>query len=292
MQLCALDTDGELIFASHAEKQQVYRCMECGCSVRMRKGLHRQPHYYHTHPNRGCRQHGKGMAHLYLQRLLKDRIATTDVEIECRFPSIGRIADVAWLSKQLIFEIQYSPISAAEVNQRNADYASIGYRVIWIFFDGRYNQRSLTAAEDALSHSPHYFTNVNIHGEGIIYDQFSLIESGMRIRSLPRTEVNLAFPYDLDEHVASAQNLPKPIKQRTMHWGGYFSGDNCDICLKLLDHRDLFQEEFERAIDQLMELYKDISRTSIHHVVVKTFQSFIMTPYRALFRIILERACR
>ena len=54
MQLCALDGKGDLVRATGAERHVDYCCLECGQVVRLRKGAHRQAHYYHTQPNRAC----------------------------------------------------------------------------------------------------------------------------------------------------------------------------------------------------------------------------------------------
>ena len=45
--------------------------------------------------------------------------------LEHRFPSIGRIADVALLPEKIIFEIQCSLISISEVEKRITDYATL-----------------------------------------------------------------------------------------------------------------------------------------------------------------------
>ena len=46
-----------------------------------------------------------------------------------------------------MFEIQCSPITAREIEERNSDYQSLGYQVIWILHDSLYNKGRLTAAE-------------------------------------------------------------------------------------------------------------------------------------------------
>ena len=210
MQICALDSSLTLIFAQNADKRKDYQCIECNQTIRLRGGIHRQAHFYHVQPNRTCKQHGKGMPHLMLQHFIKNLIPDGEVELECRFPLIGRIADVAWHSKSLIFEIQCSPISLEEVKNRNKNYASIGYQVVWIFHDSLYNKHRLSSAEDFLRGEPHYFTNMNEEGEGGIYDQFSLITDRKRIHRLPALPINLSFPKSLSSNSSGLWIASKP----------------------------------------------------------------------------------
>ena len=108
MQLYALDTKGELISAQQAVRQINYECLECQHTVRLRGGPHRRPHFYHVSPSIFCRQHQKGAIHLQLQSYFLHQLPIGDCHLECPFPSIGRIADVAWLSQKIVFEIQCS----------------------------------------------------------------------------------------------------------------------------------------------------------------------------------------
>lgn len=290
MQLCALDLNNSLVFAHQAVKHQNYACLECGQRVRLRKGAQRQAHYYHSEPNQACRQSGKGMAHLLLQHFLKDQLPSGEVHLEYRFPSIGRIADVVWLSQRLVYEIQYSPITALEVAARNADYASIGYQVVWIFFDGRYNQIKLTAAEDMLQNSPHYFTDMNDEGEGTIYDQFSMIHCGVRQQVESRLSIDLASPFGINEEVLISlqERLPRMLQERAQHWKLYFSGDSIDCYLEEGNSSSTFKHEM---IDLMIEREKLIV-TTLWESCKRFFLRWIAIPYRAVLRLLLERACR
>lgn len=294
MQLCALDENNALVFAQKAKKQHEYICMECGYSVRVRQGIHRQPHYYHTQPNRECRQHGKGMAHLLLQYALKAWLPEGEAQLECRFESIGRIADVAWPAKQLIYEIQYSPITASEVQARNRDYASLGYQVIWIFSDERYNNRSLTPAENIVSDSPHYFTNMNIHGEGVIYDEFSLTDKGVRILRLPKLIIDPANPEFTNKEIDSSfyDQIPQQIKNRISQWRCYFKGDAIDTSLKQCNDTLPCDEQFFLALKQLIALEREILTISILTKLKEIYRKYVLIPYSSILRLLLERACR
>ncbi len=180
MQLFALDSSNILISASEATKHRDYRCLECSKEVRRRGGSHRQDHFYHLKPDPSCRQSQKSAAHLQLQQAIACQLPPGEGVLERRFPEIARIADVAWEARRLIFEVQCSPITAAEVQQRNADYARIGYQVIWILHERQYNRVKASAAEIFLDKQPHYYTNMDGEGRGLIFDQLQIIHRGSR----------------------------------------------------------------------------------------------------------------
>lgn len=287
MQIYALDSTAALVFAKNANKHQDYQCIECKEKVRLRRGIHRQAHYYHLQPNRVCRQHAKGMPHLMLQHFLKNILPEEEAEMECQFPSIGRIADVAWHPKRLIYEIQCSPISAQEVKERNNSYASIGYQVVWIFHDTRYNQYRLSSAEIFLMNQPHYFSDMNEVGEGKIYDQVSLIAKGRRASRLPVLSIDPSTPKILNkQELKLCQSFPVILKRRAKDWPFVFSGDTIDSCLK--------ENEHELAL-RIEELALSENSSALSHCLKhlkSCFQNWIVQPYQAVIKLLLERACR
>src|SRR5262249_33589089 len=141
-------------------------------------------HFYHTDSKRTCRLKGKTEKHLQTQKWLQNSLPHGESSLEYPFPSIGRIADVAWHPKKIVFEVQCSPITPHEVEARNRDYASIGYQVIWILHDVRYKQRWESAAEVFLRDHPHYYTNIDENGEGCVYDVVRLRNSELDRRLL------------------------------------------------------------------------------------------------------------
>ena len=209
MQLYALDPDGNSILATEASRHTDYQCLECGSAVRLRKGDVRHPHFFHINEERECRQSGKSLRHLGVQLYLLALFSKGECSLEVRFEGIGRIADVVWHKKKLIFEVQCSPITAAEVEARNRDYAKLGYQVVWLFHDARFNRRRVTAAEAFVQKDPHYFTNIDRHGNGMIYDQFEMIQNGVRKFRMSPLAVDLTIPT-----------------------GAGFSGDYLDLCAK------------------------------------------------------------
>lgn len=216
MQIYATNETDDWVEARHAKRQQDYRCIECAGVVRLRSGDQRQPHFYHLERSAECRQHGKGEIHLLLQMHLKKLLGEVDCRLEMRFDGIQRIADVVWLSKKLVFEIQCSPISPVEIRGRNAAYAREGYQVVWILHDQRYNQWKLSGAEQTLQQYPHYFTNMDRHGMGMIYDQWAMLIHGRRVKR------SLRYPVDLTQ--------PKPWKKAFYrNWPLHFAGDMIDL---------------------------------------------------------------
>ncbi len=295
MQLCALDDNEKPVFAGRAVKQQNYICLECRQHVRLRSGLHRQAHFYHVQPNHTCRMNGKGMVHLMLQNFLKDSLPSGEAELERRFNEIGRIADVAWPARRLIYEIQCSPITAAEVQARNADYASLGYQVVWIFHDARYNQNRLTAAEDVLRHWPHYFTDMDESGCGHIYEHFALVSRGMRLHRLPRQPIDATAPRSpltKAEFAHLEQQLPKAVLERARRWQVGFSGDLVDRCLKSDANLAAALEGLAGQDSSDCEGESDFLAQPLWQAIKSYGWRWLVFPYRAVLRLLLERACR
>src|SRR3972149_8130463 len=113
MQFTALEKE-IVVFADEARRQHDYSCPECKGNLRLRQGLRRRPHFYHLKKPKTCTQHKKSLTHLLLQYRLLQILPKGEVQIEKRYPSIDRIADVAWEKRKIIFEIQCSPISLEE----------------------------------------------------------------------------------------------------------------------------------------------------------------------------------
>lgn len=295
MNVYALDNNEKVLYAGHADKHKNYMCLECAQIVRLRSGFHRQPHFYHLQPNHKCRLNGKSMQHLMLQHHLETILPKGEVQLEYRFPMIKRIADVAWIKEKIIFEIQCSPISAAEVLQRNADYASQGFQVVWLLHQARYNQLRVTAAEDVLQHFPHFFSNMNSEGKGEIYDQLSFIVQGIRKQRIPKVLIDVSHP--LRAIQITDRPLPQIIKQRLKSWPLSFQGDYINLCDEKIDNRDLF----EIFINEILEAeqqwesknnQQEIWELSLFAFVKKVYVRWIAFPYRSILRLFLEKASR
>lgn len=278
MQLYALDNENRLVYASNALKQQNYCCLECQQPVRVRKGHHRKTHYFHLTSNQPCRLNGKSMAHLQTQFYIQSMLPSGEARLEWRFESISRIADVVWMSKKIVFEIQCSPMSVLEMENRNRDYAREGFHVIWILHDNRYNQRFLTSLEQRLSGVSFYFTNINAQGKGIVYDQFALIHKQVRKQLLPPLSVDLSTLHVFADREYS-HLIPKLITQRKNDWPYFFRGDLTDLAFDVENG----------YIKKVMELERGLKKFCRKRDL---FKLYVLRPYRLLFQAFLERACK
>lgn len=277
MQLCARNEKDLIIFAHQAEKQRNFFCLECRGVVRLRGGMHRQPHFYHLKPSASCRQSGKSMEHLQVQCYLKELFGNACV-LEHPFPQIRRIADCACPAGGLVFEVQCSPITQEEVAARNADYAAAGYRVIWVLHDRQFNRHRLSAAELWLRGHPHYFTNIDADGAGHIYDQVDRAQAGFRKVLLKSAQVDLRQMYGCVEY-----SLAALLAQRNKDWQLGFQGDWVHLSQK---------EEYSEHIQEALAEATPTQKNRLSFIPLLLWQRCIAAPYRILFAYLLEKACR
>lgn len=231
MQLFALEAPSlypdqkEPILAHEAEKGKDYLCPECNATLRVRGGRTRQIHFFHLKNSSICRQHQKGIVHLNLQLHLEELLANEGAKLEYHFPAIGRIADVACLKTKRIFEIQYSPISLNEAQSRSKDYESLGFQIIWILHDRRFNKRTLSSAEEFLRQGMCYFTNMDHEKRGLIYDQFEILKDGKRVFRGNPLRIDLKSPKKMS---GAALDLPFAIQKRLTKHSMFHHGDLVD----------------------------------------------------------------
>lgn len=281
MQLYALDKEQRLVYAGKADKHEDYTCLECQRKVRRRGGMHRQTHYYHLNPSDSCRSNNKSMEHLQAQWLLYQMLPKGECTLELPFPAIQRIADVVWDKQKIIFEIQCSPISAQEVAQRNIDYRSQGFQVIWVLHDKRFNQVRVSAAEQVLRSSPYYYTNIDVKGRGKIYDQFDLIHQGMRREVLGQYTVDSTQPFPIS---ALSQECP-PLMDARRLWPLFFKGD--------FMHR--YQEDplkFKELLDKAALLQEGWASPKTSSNWRTLFRRWLVRPYLLVLQMMVERACK
>jgi len=162
MQVYAFDEKGFRVFAENAAKGSDYICMECGNRVRRRAGYKKRHHFFHLKAEKKCSQHRKSHTHIFLQALIVDQIQNGSGMLctqEEPFTQISRIADVCWHEKQIVFEVQCSPISIEEIKKRTADYESIGWYVIWVLLDRTFLKRTNSFVVSFLQKRTHYYAN-------------------------------------------------------------------------------------------------------------------------------------
>lgn len=288
MQLYALNSQNQFIFSRQASKQINYICPECQTLVRLRGGIHRQNHFYHLESDRPCRQNNKSLEHINTQFFFLNTLPENECRLEYPFPKIKRIADVVWVEKKIIFEIQCSPISPSEVLERNRDYASEGFQVVWILHDHRYNKRRLSSAELALSLHPHYFTNITKEGIGIVYDQFSIVKEGIREHKLHFLPIDVCQPDAFS--TAKLKKTPFQVIQQRLKWPIYFSGD-------LISHLSCSDTDGPplpqaREIEENLRLYSAKETKRVQKFILYLWQHFFLRPYRLFFQLLLERCCK
>lgn len=290
VHLFARDREGCLVAASEANKSCDYRCRECGEVVRRRCGGRRQSHFFHLNPSPSCRLSGKSLVHLQVQRVLKSMFPHGESFLEHRFESIDRIADVAWISRNLVFEIQCSPISEEEVSQRCSDYEKVGCDVVWILHERCYNSRVLTPAERFLRGRLYYYTNMDVEGRGCIYDQADLVVNDRRVMTVGTVKPVLALPRKVEKSVLQETRLfPRMIQERIRGANVYFEKDLLCRCLSgnpdALIEKWLQQESSQRSPSRCIAPRR-LSK------LMKGLGSQILTFYDSLLRYFLEKASR
>ena len=229
MQLFAYDKSA-IVYSESASKKVTYFCPQCEGELRLKKGLHRRPHFFHIHRPKGCRQGKKSLFHQMIQKFLLSLLPQEECALEKRFLSIGRIADFVWESKKWVFEVQCSFITLDEVKNRIKDYQKIGYRVFWILHDRRFNRQRMSPAEFYLrKQQAAFFTSMNAQGEGIFYDQYERFFGHQRLERGQKIPINLYLP-----------KISKPIlvnKQSSITWKKRLKNDfflYCKLFLKIL----------------------------------------------------------
>ncbi len=286
MQLYALNKDNRLVFAGHAQKHHDYACVECQRRIRLRGGLHCQKHFYHIEPNRHCQLSGKGMIHLQIQFYIWHQLPPHECQLEYRFREINRIADVVWIPHHLVFEIQCSPISAEEIERRNRDYQQLGWTVVWILHDQRYNQWRVTAAEHQLRSSLCYFTNLDKQGKGEIYDQFDFFYKGKRQHQLTALPIDLSCFRRLTSFESKVRSEKiQHLNNRFCYWSLSFRGDLMDLSLRAE------QPEYFQAAQEIEDSYQRRSSDGLSWFKWIIYRG-VVRPYRLLFQMLLEKVCR
>ncbi len=148
MTLLALDKDDLLIENDHGIKKGEYYCQYCKESLFFKKGRTRISHFSH-YPSSECQMRKESYFHLISKYQLKKYLfekLNMDVYTEKRILINNgfRIADIYIPFKNLIIEIQTSPITVQEWKNRERDYHRANYNTLWlfnyqIFFDKKVN---------------------------------------------------------------------------------------------------------------------------------------------------------
>lgn len=209
MQQYALSMEGKRIYCIEASSGVDYICPECKNIVRVKKGKLRKAHFFHKNELVSCHLRYKHEFHSQVQSWIVEQLNSNYCTVECFFPTITRIADVAYHQKKCVFEIQVSPISAQEALERTYDYYSIGWHVIWILHAATFGGVISSEFEKNIMHIPHYFTDIG-YANGKVYDEASyVLGKNRRFFSFPPLRKTL-FPL-------SVQTVSPPRQERTTH---------------------------------------------------------------------------
>jgi competence protein CoiA len=261
MQIIAKDENNLLIPVKEAVKHKNYYCLECCQLIRKRCINSRQEHFYHIKPIAKCRQSTKSLEHLNCQIYFKD-LFTNDCILEKRFDAINRIADVYVEKYNLVFEIQVSPLSLAELKQRTCDYKKIGVFVVWILHNKTFNKPFSSLVEKFLKNTTFFYTDMNREGDGVVYDNYFFLK---------RLKIN---PLKIFNTPKLKKNEPKILHQRKKYIPIYFEGDITDFFLK--NHNP-----------KILKKVKNFEKRS-------TFSFFYIfyNWLKNIFLMLLEEACR
>ena len=133
--------------------------------------------------------------------------------MEHRFPQVQRIADLYWPLHRLVIEVQCSPLSICDLQQRTEDYRSMELFVVWLLHTRSFRNWHHPMQTCAI---PHYFTNLDTLGHGMIYDRRHGYDAH-------------TFPIKL--HQVMTAPYPSPIMHRAQ-WPLHWKGDLIDHALK------------------------------------------------------------
>jgi competence protein CoiA len=278
MALYAVDED-DLIHAADAMTGKTYWCMDCFGPVKRRKGRLKFPHFYHLSSAPNCRLYSKTEDHMLAQIQLQKSFPKGVLQLERPFIDINRVADLCWEAEKVVFEIQCSPISPKEAEMRIRDYRCIGYEVIWLLDDKRYNKKVIRPAEALLRAHGGYYLSLRQGLNSDYYDQFELFANGKRIRRSKkilldlkniRNKPNVSFP--------EAQ-FPKQVIE--LNCKKYFCNDRTD---KALRNQQLLMQNWRALEIHFAKTRKKSFRFK------KWLFLFLLSPYQELLRKLLKKS--
>lgn len=169
-----------------------------------------------------------------------------------------RVADLVVFSQKLIFEIQCSPITLEEVQERNRDYAFLGFRVIWFLHHRKFNQKTLSPSELYLRRRHlSYFASITQGGHVLFYDQLEFFDGLHRVYKSPPFILKNFIPQALS---SIPRIFPKTFREKLSYCPFYLPGDLFDHLLTKKNaiwvhalERKIFPSPFKKG----MRLFRD-----------------------------------
>lgn len=122
----AINSIGQRIRASNANKIEEYRCPICRQKVVLKKCYEKVDHF--AHPACSDKWH-YDMSEWHLE--WQSQFPPGNREVVIEYKGEKHRADV--MACGYVIEFQHSPISTEEFNERNTFYRSYGKKVVWIF---------------------------------------------------------------------------------------------------------------------------------------------------------------
>ena len=124
----AIDAHGKRFAADNAEKGLDYHCPLCNGPVILKQGNIVEAHF--AHESKRCKDRWHYDMSEWHQRM-QLRFPEDQREVVIHHNGETHRADI--LCGKQIIEFQHSPISAAEIQERNTFYRSAGYQIAWVF---------------------------------------------------------------------------------------------------------------------------------------------------------------
>lgn len=169
--------------------------------------------------------------HHCVTEAVKTQLAGQVVSVEKRFAHINRIADLVWEQKKVIFEIQCSFIEPKEVIARIKDYESIGYDVIWLLDDVKFNQTYLTKAEVLMRSRGGKYVHVG-NSACLFYDQVERRIGRKIVDKSPIMPIELTGLYLRVSAGTTLNAIPKSLQSQWRLARHLFPGQALDLFLK------------------------------------------------------------
>lgn len=169
--------------------------------------------------------------HYCIAKAVKMQLANHDVSVEVRFTQINRIADLVWQQRKVIFEIQCSFIEPKEVLARIKDYESIGYDVIWLLDDAKFNQTYLTKAEVLMRDRGGKYVHVG-NSYCLFYDQVEQRIGRKMVAKSPSMPIELPSMYLRVSAGFMLSAIPKSLQYQWRLARHLFPGQALDLFLK------------------------------------------------------------
>lgn len=213
MAFYAFDPQEEFISANEADPGMSYSCISCKQPVKRRRGKFGFFHFYHLLKSPQCRLYSHKEDHFLAQIQIQKLFKKKELQLEKPFIQIDRVADACIESKKIVFEIQCSPISESEVKKRVYDYRSLGYEVIWLLDDKRFNKRILRPAEKFLRSHLTYYISIQRGHFSQIYDQFEIFHKKRRVKKGKRLTIDLTRVYINPTNSFEGKPIPKQVRE-------------------------------------------------------------------------------